>query len=104
MAKEENKPLEYQRRLRDTKGVAQRLDLDYLKRPALMAVVRRRLIWLLVAAAALASVPLVLGIGGTRRVVENGPLSESHAIFEKCPSPPAAPLHPGRDAMRRRGP
>ena len=32
MAKEE-KPLEYQRRIRDTKGVAQRLDLNYLKRP-----------------------------------------------------------------------
>jgi hypothetical protein len=83
MAKEENKPLEYQRRLRDTKGVAQRLDLGYLKRSALIPLVRKRLIWLLVAAAALASVPLVLGIGGSRRVVENGPLSESHAIFEK---------------------
>ncbi len=83
MAKEENKPLEYQRRLRDTKGVAQRLDLSYLKRPALLALLRKRLIWVLVALAALASIPLVLGIGGTRRAVENGPLSEAHAIFEK---------------------
>ena len=38
MGKEENKPLEYQRRLRDTKGVAQRLDLSYLKRPAILAL------------------------------------------------------------------
>jgi len=82
MAKEENKPLEYQRRLRDTKGVAQRLDLGYLKRPALLALLRRRLIWVLVALAALASIPLVLGIGGTRRAVENGPLSEAHALLE----------------------
>jgi hypothetical protein len=83
MAKEENKPLEYQRRLRDTKGVAQRLDLSYLKRPALMALLRKRLTWVLLAAATLLSVPLVMGIGGSRRVVENGPLSEAHAIFEK---------------------
>src|SRR4051794_3837641 len=83
MAKEENKPLEYQRRLRDTKGVAQRLDIGYLKRTALLALLRRRLVWALLGAAALASVPLVLGIGGGRRAVENGPLSEAHAIFEK---------------------
>jgi hypothetical protein len=83
MAKEENKPLEYQRRLRDTKGVAQRIDLSYLKRPALLAVLRKRLIWALLAVAMLACVPLVLGIGGSRRAVENGPLSEAHAIFEK---------------------
>ena len=51
MAKED-KPLEYQRRLRDTKGVAQRLDLDYLKRPALLGLLRKRLTWALVAAAA----------------------------------------------------
>jgi hypothetical protein len=82
MSKEDNKPLEYPRRLRDTKGVAQRLDLEYLKRPALLALARKRMIWVLVAAAAMASVPLVMGIGGSRRAVENGPLSEAHAIFE----------------------
>uniref|UniRef100_Q01YJ1 Uncharacterized protein n=1 Tax=Solibacter usitatus (strain Ellin6076) TaxID=234267 RepID=Q01YJ1_SOLUE len=83
MAKEENKPLEYQRRLRDTKGVAQRLDLSYLKRPALLALLRKRLAWVLVALAVLASIPLLLGIGGARRVVANGPLSEAHALLEK---------------------
>src|ERR1035441_4696536 len=82
MAKEE-KPLEYQRRIRDTKGVAQRLDLDYLKRPAVLALLRSRLTWIMVAAAVLASVPLVLGVGGSRRVISSGPLSEAHAVFDK---------------------
>jgi hypothetical protein len=78
----EDKPLEYQRRIRDTKGIAQRLDLNYLKRPALMALLRRRMTWVVVALAALACVPLVMGVGSSRRVVANGPLSEAHAIYE----------------------
>jgi mono/diheme cytochrome c family protein len=86
MAKEE-KPLEYQRRIRDTKGVAQRLDLNYLGRPALIAVLRKRLTWLLVALAAIASVPLVTGFGGSRRAVMSGSVSAAHAVFEnKCES------------------
>jgi hypothetical protein len=84
MAKEE-KPLEYQHRIRDTKGVAQRLDLGYLNRPRLLAVWRAHLTWILVAAAVLASVPLVLGVGGSRRAVANGPLSEAHAMYaDRC--------------------
>lgn len=79
----EDKPLEYQRRIRDTKGVAQRLDLGYLRRPGLLLLLRKRITWVLLAIAAAACVPLVLGIGGGRRFVENGPLSEAHAIFEK---------------------
>src|SRR5213593_1241856 len=82
MAKED-KPLEYQRRIRDTKGVAQRLDLGYLKRATVLGVVRSRLTWVLLAAAVLASVPLITGIGGSRTTIENGLLSESHALFEK---------------------
>ncbi len=82
MAKEE-KPLEYQRRIRDTKGVAQRLDLGYLRRPALLLLLRKRATWIAIAVAAAASVPLVLGVGGSRRLVENGPLSDAHAMFEK---------------------
>src|ERR1035441_9500781 len=84
MAKEE-KPLEYQRRIRDTKGVAQRIDLGYLNRPRLLAVARSRLAWLLVAAAVAASVPLVLGVGGSRRAIANGPVSEAHDLFaQRC--------------------
>jgi hypothetical protein len=79
----EDKPLEYQRRLRDTKGVAQRLDLDYLKRPALLALLRKRLTWAMVAAAVVACVPLVMGVAGSRRTVASGPVSEAHALFEK---------------------
>src|SRR5215475_7994318 len=81
MAKED-KPLDYQRRIRDTKGVARRLDLGYLRRATVLGLARRRLTWVLAAAAALASVPLVTGVGGSRKTLENGPLSESHALFE----------------------
>src|SRR5689334_9631158 len=82
MAKED-KPLEYQRRIRDTKGVAQRLDLGYLRRPAVLLLLRRRATWAAMAVAAAACVPLVLGIGGSRKLVENGALSDAHAMFEK---------------------
>jgi hypothetical protein len=82
MAKED-KPLEYQRRIRDTKGVAQRLDLGYLKRSAPLLLLRKRLTWVFVALAVLSGVPLVLGVGGSRRAVSNGPLSEAHSMFEK---------------------
>ena len=83
MAKED-KPLEYQRRFRDTKGVAQRLDLDYLRRPALLCLLRKRAhlgSWSVAAAGLRAA-----GAGHRRqpaRLVQNGPLSEAHAIFEK---------------------
>src|ERR1051325_10835328 len=83
----EDKPLEYQGRIRDTKGVAQRLDLGYLKRKAWIPALRAKLTWVLLAAAALACVPLVLGIGGTRKVVANGPVSEAHGLIAgRCES------------------
>ena len=81
----EDKPLEYQRRIRDTKGVAQRLDLGYLTRPRLLALLRGRLTWALVGAAVLVSVPLVMGIGGSRKTVASGPVSAAHALFaDRC--------------------
>ncbi len=81
MAKEE-KPLEYQRRIRDTKGVAQRLDLGYLKRTPFLLLLRKQTTWILLGLAALVSVPLMLGLGGSRRALSPGPLSSSHAAFE----------------------
>ena len=81
MAKEE-KPIEYQGRVRDTKRVAQRLDLNYLKGPALLGILRRRITWAMVAVAALAAVPLVLGVGGSKKALLSGPVSSAHAIFE----------------------
>jgi hypothetical protein len=81
MAKEE-KPLEYQRRSRNTKGVAQRIDLDYLKRPAWDVVLRRRVTWIAIAAAAAAGIPLVLGVAGAKRALLPGTLSTAHGLFE----------------------
>jgi hypothetical protein len=84
MPKEE-KPLEYRRRVLDTKGLAQRLDLDYLKRPEIWLLWRRRLSWILPAAALAISIPLVLGIGGAKKAFSNGPVSRAHVIFgDRC--------------------
>jgi hypothetical protein len=81
MAKEE-KPLEYQRRIRETKGVAQRLDLSYLKRVPFLLTFRKQVTWILLGLAALVSIPLVLGLGSSKRALSTGPLSSSHAVFE----------------------
>src|SRR5262245_22226915 len=80
-----DKPLEYRCRVRDTKGVAERLYLGYLRRGSWMLALRKRAAWAVLAIAAAASIPLVLGVGGARRMVASGPLSEAHAMFEnKC--------------------
>ncbi len=78
----EDKPLDYQRRILDTKGVAQRIDLDYLKRPNRFRDIRHKLTWLAPAVAAMASIPFILGIGGGEKIFSSGPVSRSHAIFE----------------------
>ena len=81
----EDKPLDYRRRVLDTKGLAQRLDLEYLKRPDHWLLWRRRLSWILLAAALAGSIPLVLGVGGTKKAFSNGPISRAHAIFgDRC--------------------
>jgi hypothetical protein len=83
----EEKPLEYKPRVHDTKGVAQRINLDYVKQTASIVLLRKRFIWAMVAAAVLISVPLGLGIGVGRRTLENGPVSSAHALFEtRCES------------------
>jgi len=83
----DDKPLEYQRRIRDTKGIAQRLDLNYLNRPALLALLRRRLTWALLVVCAAAAIPLVTGVAGGRKAVMNGPVSSAHALFaDRCES------------------
>jgi hypothetical protein len=82
MAGHEYKPLPYEARILDTKGVAQRLDLDYLKRPSLFRDLRRKLTWIAPVAAAFAIAPFVLGIGKTTRVFSRGPVSQAHAMFE----------------------
>ena len=80
MAKDE-KPLEYPDRERDTKWVAQRQALDYLKRPAFLAMLRRRITWGLILAAALAGIPMVLGLAGGKQALMRGPVSPQHGLF-----------------------
>jgi hypothetical protein len=80
MAKEE-KPLEYQPRERTTKSLAQRLALDYLKRPSKLSSLRSRIVWALLAAAGLVAVPMVLGLPGGRRALLSGPVSSAHTLF-----------------------
>ncbi|MGH9672495.1 MAG: hypothetical protein ACRD44_04890, partial [Bryobacteraceae bacterium] len=83
MAKEE-KPLEYQHRILDTKGVVQRVDLEYLNRPAFFRDFRRKLAWIAPLAAAAGVLPFVVGLGG-ESVFVNGPVSRAHAIIaENC--------------------
>src|SRR5688572_8761100 len=79
MAKEE-KPLEYERRIVDTKGLAQRIDLNYLRRPHAFRALRRRLMWGAPLLAAVAILPLFFG--GGRKAFSAGPVSQPHAIFE----------------------
>lgn len=81
MAKED-KPLEYERRVLDTKGLAQRVDLGYLQKPFWFRRWRRRLTIAAPLVAAIASIPFILGIGGGKKVFSNGPTSKSHAIYE----------------------
>jgi Cytochrome c7 and related cytochrome c len=84
MANEE-KPLEYRGRERDTKGIAQRIALDYLKRPAFLNSGRRKLAWLLVALSLAAGIPMVLGLPGGHRALLSGAVSPSHALFaDRC--------------------
>ncbi len=81
----EDKPLEYERRILDTKGLAQRIDLSYLGRGNRFRDWRRRLTLLAPLAAAVAAAPFIAGLGGGEKVFSNGPVSRAHTLFaEKC--------------------
>ena len=82
MAREE-KPLEYERRIFDTKGLAQRLDLNYFRKPHFFRDWRRRLTLIAAIAAAVGALPLIIGVGGSKKALSNGPVSRAHAIFEE---------------------
>lgn len=82
MAKEE-KPLEYERRPADTKSLAQRLVLAYQQRGHWFRGWRRRLAYGAPLLAAVAVVPFLTGVGGSKRVFTNGPISGVHVIFEQ---------------------
>jgi hypothetical protein len=79
MPKEE-KPLPYERRVQDTKGRAQRLDLAYLRHPGRLLAFRRQLTLAAAAVSVLAAVPFFLR--PAERFYSPGPVSRAHAIFE----------------------
>lgn len=81
MAKEE-KPIPYERRVLDTKGLAQRLDLNYLRRSHWFRTTRRRLAFLLPLLAVAAVTPFVLGVGTSKTVFTSGPMTRAHRIIE----------------------
>lgn len=76
------RPLEYRRRILDTKGIAQRLDLDYLKKPSPFRDWKRKLTWLAPLVALAGVAPFVAGVGGSERAFSNGPVSRAHSVFE----------------------
>src|SRR6185295_19369753 len=80
MAAHDDKPLPYEGRILDTKGVAQRLDLDYLQRPNRFRDLRRRLTWAAPIVALAAVLPFILGV--RQKVFSSGPFSKAHAVFE----------------------
>jgi hypothetical protein len=84
MAKED-KPLEYERRIFDTKGLAQRIDLEYLQKPNRFRDLRWKVTGLATVLAIAGVAPFLTGFGSTDRVFSNGPVARVHAIFEqKC--------------------
>lgn len=80
MAKEE-KPLEYEPRIQDTKGLAQRLNLSYLRLRNNFRD-RRLKITMLAPIVACAGI-LPFFFKGTDKFYANGPVSRAHAVFEK---------------------
>src|SRR5262245_27124400 len=68
-------------RTRTTKAVAQRIDLNYFKRPTPL---KRAKLWLAILAPAIALVWIGWHfLGGDQRVYSSGRLSEAHAVLEK---------------------
>ena len=76
------KPLPYERRARETKEIAQRLDLKYLNGGRVPANWLSRLIWIMLGFAGLAAIIFVAGLGGSRKLLAHGNLSAPHALFD----------------------
>lgn len=79
----ENQPLPYERRIRDTKSLAQRLDLNYIYQRHWFRAWRRGLSIGLPALAAMVSLPLIFGVGKSEKAFVNGPISRPHRLFEQ---------------------
>jgi hypothetical protein len=67
-----------------TKSYAQRIDLEYVRRPDAVRARLRRLTWIALIATALCVTPFLIGTGSAKKVFSNGPLSRSHAVFESA--------------------
>ena len=76
-------PPKYEPRILDTKGRAQYIDLAYMKQPTRFRDWKRRLMWVLPLAAVAVSLPMLLNVGGAEKAFSNGPVAQSHAIFEQ---------------------
>jgi hypothetical protein len=111
MAEEKKTP--YIRRAFSTKDRAQRLDISYQRHLPRFLTARWTLSLIAAGAAAALSVPLIFGLGSSRKALVNGPISRSHAMFEqncqschvpgfggvsneKCQSCHDAPSHPAK--------
>lgn len=83
MAEKEKGKLQYEGRVRDTKGIAQRLNLRYLDQPNRFRDLKNKLAWILPAAALAGAIPFLTGVGPADKVFENAPVSRAHKMFEK---------------------
>src|SRR5258708_3085378 len=79
MAKEEP-PLRYEKRDHTTKGLAQKLDVDYQARPRRLGNMRG---FMLIAPLIAAGAMVPLFFGGGPKAFSNGPVSRAHAVFER---------------------
>lgn len=79
----EGKPLEYQPRIVDTKGAAQRIDLEYVRSAHRFRKLRTRITFAAGVVSVAGVLPFVFGLAGGRKILANGPVSRAHAVFEK---------------------
>ena len=79
MAKEEP-PLRYEKRDHSTKGLAQKLDVDYQTRPRRLGNMRG---FMLIAPLIAAGAMVPFFFGGGPKAFSNGPISRAHAVFER---------------------
>jgi hypothetical protein len=102
MAKEEQ-PQSYERRILDTKGLAQRLDLNYIGRPHWLRTSRRILVAIALVLAVLTVIPILSDLEGSERDFSPGPLTVGHVAFEKnCRNCHVQPFERVQDADCRR--
>jgi hypothetical protein len=87
----------YERRILDTKGLAQRLDLNYLGRRHWLRSSRSFLMWIVFTLTVLTLIPIVAGRAGGK-ALSPGPVINGHVALEKnCSSCHTRSFEPVRD-------